>query len=156
MLFVLSPDLLSAQTPGESSKYNGEKAPPMWCLQATGRAAGDFGSSGESWTRISRSWLRQVLSDTTDFGDGWREVLGGAPQLTSSDSIVQLVDEDECRTVAQLINDDLLGRKVGPPPVVISRVRDYIIAYPSNAWRGESGRAVGMTLRHEIRGVATW
>jgi hypothetical protein len=138
------------------SDYNGEKPPAMWCLQATGRAAGDLGRSGDTWARISRSWLRQVLSDTTDFGDGWRKVLGGAPRLAPGDSIVQVVDEDECRTIAQLINHDLLGWEVGPPPVVIFRVRDYIVAYPSNAWRGEFGYAVGMNLRHEIRGVATW
>lgn len=83
-------------------------------------------------------------------------MLGGAPRLAPGDSIVQVVDEDECRTIAQLINHDLLGWEVGPPPVVIFRVRDYIVAYPSNAWRGEFGYALGMTLRHEIRGMATW
>ena len=59
------------------SDYTGDKPPAKWCLQATGRASGDFGGP---WTETSRGWLRQVLSDTTDLGDGWRKVLGGAPR----------------------------------------------------------------------------
>lgn len=70
------------------SDYNGEKPPAMWCLQATGRAAGDLGRSGDTWERISRSWLRQVLSDTTDFGmAGGRcsaERRGWRPETASS------------------------------------------------------------------------
>ena len=135
------------------SDYTGAKPPSKWCLQANGRASGDFGGI---WTETSRGWLRQVLSDSTDLGDGWRKVLGGAPRLTLSDSIVQIEDEAVCRDVAQILNRDLLGWRIGPPPVVIFRVRDYLIAYPSNARRGEFGLAVGMSLQRQIRAVSTW
>lgn len=138
------------------SDYTGAAPPATWCLQATGHAPGDFGTTGASWTEASRSWLRQVLSDTTDFGTGWRKVLGGAPHLTPSDSIAQVTDERTCHEIAELLNRELLGWRVGPPPVVVFRVRDYLIAYPSNARMGEWGLAIGMTLRREIRGVATW
>jgi hypothetical protein len=73
-----------------------------------------------------------------------------------TDSILQVSDEAVCHEIAQTLNRDLLGWNVGPPPVVIFRVRDYIIAYPSNARRGEFGLAVGMSLQRRIRGVATW
>jgi hypothetical protein len=138
------------------SDYNGDKPPAKWCLQTDARAPGDFGMSGWGWTTASRSWLRQILSDTTEHGTGWRKVLGGAPVLAPSDSIHQIIDEGECREIAQILNRDVLGWVVGPPPVVVFRVRDYLIAYPSNARRGEWGLAVGMTLQHQIRAVATW
>jgi hypothetical protein len=104
----------------------------------------------------SRSWLRDVLSDTTEHGDGWRRVLGGAPQLTAADSIIRVTDEGACRAIAEILNRDLLGWRVGPPPVVVFQVRDYLIAYPSNARLGEFGMAVGMSIDRKIRGVATW
>ena len=135
------------------SDFTGAAPPSKWCLRATGRASGDFGGA---WTETSRGWLQDVLSDTTDLGDGWRRVLGGAPRLTSADSIVQIDDEAICRDVAQVLNRDLLGWRVGPPPIVIFQVRDYLIAYPSNARRGEFGLAVGMTMQRTIRAVATW
>ena len=138
------------------SDYTGEKPPAKWCLQTDQPGHGDFGATGWGWTTASRSWLRQVLSDTAEHGTSWRKVLGGAPVLTPSDSIIQVLDEDTCREVGQILNRDVLGWTVGPPPVVIFRVRDYLIAYPSNARRGEWGLAVGMTLRREIRGVAVW
>jgi hypothetical protein len=138
------------------SDFMGETPPSQWCLQATGRAPGDFGVTGQSWTEASRSWLRQVLGDTTELGAGWRKVPGGAPSLATRDSIVQVTDEGACRDIAEIINRGLLGWQVGPPPVVVFRVRDYLIAYPSNARMGEFGFAVGMSLRREIRGVATW
>jgi hypothetical protein len=138
------------------SDYSGAKPPAEWCLRATRRAPGDFGVTGQNWTQASRSWLRQVLSDTTDHGAGWRKVLGGAPKLAPSDSIVQVTDEVECRVIAETLNRELLGWEVGPPPVVVFRVKDYLIAYPSNARMGEFGMAAGMTLRHQIRGVASW
>lgn len=105
---------------------------------------------------MSRSWLRRVLGDTTHFGAGWRKVLGGAPSLAPRDSITQVTDEGACREIADIINRALLGWDVGPPPVVVFRIRDYLIAYPSNARMGEFGLAVGMSLEHEIRGIATW
>ena len=138
------------------SDYTGSAPPSQWCLQANARAPGDFGVTGQSWVAASRSWLRQVLSDTTDWGAGWRKALGGAPQLLPSDSIIQVTDERSCRSIAQIVNRDLLGWDVGPPPMVVFRVRNYLIAYPSNARMGEFGMAVGMTLKHQIRGVATW
>ncbi len=67
-----------------------------------------------------------------------------------------MTDERECREISRIINRDLLGWQVGPPPIVVFRVRDYLIAYPSNAGLGEFGLAVGMSLRREIRGVAAW
>ncbi|HEU6451744.1 MAG TPA: hypothetical protein VFT57_10015 [Gemmatimonadaceae bacterium] len=138
------------------SNFKGDSPPARWCLETTDQAQGDFGRTGRSWTEISRSWLRQVLSDTTDFGTNWRKVLGGAPRLTQSDSIVQVTDEDTCRAIAQIINRELLGWKVGPPPVVVFRIHDYLIAYPSNAGLGEFGLAVGMNLERTINGVSTW
>ena len=112
--------------------------------------------AGWRWTDASRSWLRSVLTDTTDHGDVWRRVLGGAPRLSESDSIIQVDDEATCGAVAGMLNLELLGWKVGPPLVVIFRVRDYLIAYPSNARLGEFGMAVGMDLDRRIRGVAMW
>lgn len=135
------------------SDFTGATPPSQWCLHATGRASGDFGGR---WTETSRGWLREVLSDTTDLGNGWRKVLGGAPRIAPTDSIVQVEDERTCHEIARMLNRELLGWSVGPPPVVIFRVRDYLIAYPSNARRGEFGLAVGMSLQHQIRGVATW
>jgi hypothetical protein len=138
------------------SDYTGERPPTAWCLQAKGRSPGDFGLSGWNWTDASRSWLKDVLSDTTDHGAVWRRVLGGAPQLTDRDSIIQVADENTCRAIAEILNRELLGWQVGPPPVVIFRVRDYLIACPSNARVGEFGMAVCMGLDQRIRGVATW
>ena len=138
------------------SDFTGGTPPARWCLQATQRASGDLGMSQQSWTEVSRSWLRQVLSDSTDLGAGWRKVLGGAPILSTSDSIVQLLDERACHEIAEVINRGLLGWKKGPPPVVVFRVRDYLVAYPSNARMGEFGFAVGLNVEHQIRGVSTW
>jgi hypothetical protein len=112
--------------------------------------------TGGSWTDVSRSWLHRVLGDTTRWGAGWRKVLGGAPRLAPGDSIVQVTDEGACRDIADIINRGLLGWEVGPPPVVVFQVRDFLVAYPSNARLGEFGLAVGMSLEHQIRGVATW
>ena len=138
------------------SDFTGEAPPPQWCLQATRRASGDFGMSQQSWTEVSRSWLHHVLSDTTDHGAGWRKVLGGAPRVSARDSIVQVLDERACHEISEIINRGLLGWEKGPPPVVVFRVRDYLIAYPSNARMGEFGLAVGLSLEHQIRGVVTW
>jgi hypothetical protein len=138
------------------SDFTGSVPPSRWCLQPTGRAPGDFGVTGRSWTESSRSWLRQVLADSTSVGESWRRVLGGAPRLTPGDSVVQVTDEPTCRAVADSINRRILGWQAGPPPVVIFRVRDYLVAYPSNVQMGEFGMAVGMSMAHRIRGVATW
>jgi hypothetical protein len=138
------------------SDYTGAAPPAQWCLRATGPASGDLGSSKQSWTEVSQSWLRQVLSDTTVLGAGWRKVLGGAPQFTQSDTIVQVLDEAACHDIAETINHGLLGWKNGPPPVVVFQIRSYLVAYPSNARMGEFGLAVGMDLAHHIRGVSSW
>ena len=76
--------------------------------------------------------------------------------MTESDSIVQISDESTCRAIAEVLNRDLLGWKVGSPPVVVFRVRDYLIAFPSNARLGHFGMAAGMRSDHRIRGVASW
>jgi len=138
------------------SDYTGAAPPPEWCLRATGRPPGDFGISGGNWTEVSQSWLRRVLSDTTHWGAVWRKVLGGAPGLAPRDTIIQVMDEAACHQIADIINRAVMGWEAGPPPVVVFRVRDYLIAYPSNARMGEFGLAVGMSLGHEIRGIATW
>ena len=138
------------------SDYTGATPPSQWCLQATRRAQGDLGVSPQSWTNVSRSWLSRVLSDTTRHGVIWRQVLGGAPVISPGDSIVQVTDEETCHEIAELLNREVLGWRVGPPPGVVLRVKDFLIAYPSNARRGEWGLAVGMSLEHRIRGVALW
>jgi hypothetical protein len=69
---------------------------------------------------------------------------------------VQIVDEPTCHEIAEVLNRDLLGWEVGPPPVVVFRIHDFLIAFPSNASRGEFGMAAGMSLDHSIRGVAAW
>jgi len=67
-----------------------------------------------------------------------------------------VLDERTCHDISEIINLGLLGWEKGPPPVVVFRVRDYLIAYPSNAGMGEFGLAVGLSLERQIRGVATW
>ena len=138
------------------SDFMGKSAPSVWCLATDGPGGGDLSPRGTHFKEVTRSWLRQVLSDTSDLGQGWRKVLGGAPQLTPRDSIIEVTDEKTCRQVAQIVNRDVLGWQVGPPPVVIFRVGEYLIAYPSNARLGEFGYAVGMRRDLVIRGVATW
>jgi len=133
------------------------KAPPLrWCLETDGPGHGDLSPRGTSFKAVSRSWLRQVLSDTTEFGATWRKVLGGAPQMVVRDTIIEVRDEQTCHTAAQVINREVLGWQVGPPPVVMFRVGEYLIVYPSNARLGEFGYAVGMSRDLVIRGVATW
>ena len=138
------------------SDFMGKAPPVKWCLETDGPGAGDLSPRGTSFKTVSRSWLRQVLSDTSAFGATWRKVLGGAPRMMARDSIVEVIDEQTCRKAAQAINRELLGWQVGPPPVVMFRVGDFLIVYPSNARLGEFGYAVGMSLDSTIRGVATW
>ena len=138
------------------SDFAGAPPPAQWCLTATRPAPGDLGRRNESWGSTSRAWLRQVLSDPTEWGDVWRKVLGGMPRLAPQDSIIEVTDEDTCRKLAEILNRELLGWAQGPPPVVVFRVGDYLIAYPSNASMGEWGLAVSMSREHEIRGVAAW
>ena len=138
------------------SDFMGQAPPQKWCLQTDGPGRGDLSGRGTSFKDVSRSWLRQVLSDTTELGATWREVLGGAPQMVVQDSIIEVRDERICRTAAQVINRDVLGWQVGPPPVVVFRIGRYLIVYPSNARLGEFGYAVGMSRDLVIRGVAGW
>ena len=139
------------------SDFMGKAPPSQWCLMNDAPGRADL-SAGRSWREVSESWLGQVLSDTTEWGQGWRKVLGGAPTIAEDDStaIQQVTEEPVCRAVAEILNRDLLGWKVGPPPVVVFRVRDFLVAHPSNAWRGEFGYAVGMSPELRIRGVAVW
>jgi hypothetical protein len=138
------------------SDFMGKAPPSVWCLATDGPGGGDMSPRGTHFKEVTRSWLRQVLSDTSDLGEGWRKVLGGAPHVTPRDSVSEVTDEKTCRQVAQIINRDVLGWHVGPPPVVIFRIGEYLIAYPSNARLGEFGYAVGMRPDLVIRGVATW
>lgn len=134
------------------SNFTGQVRPTEWCLRSAGQATGDMGGN---WLRTSREWLRQVLSDTSGMS-AWHKVLGGAPVIAPTDSITQVLDEATCHEIADVLNRDLLGWEVGPPPVVIFSVRDFLIAFPSNARRGEWGMAAGMGADHRIRGVAAW
>ena len=138
------------------SDFMGAKPPTQWCLLDTLRASGDLGYGGEGWDDASRMWLRQVLSDTTEMGRTWRKVLGGAPLMTGQDSIVRVTSEAECKRLAEIVNAKVLGWKVGLPPVVVYRVRDFVLVFPSNARMGEWGLAVGMNSKFTIRGVAMW
>jgi hypothetical protein len=138
------------------SDYRGATPPSQWCLQAGRRAPGDLGGTGSTWTEVSRAWLHRVLSDTTQWGAGWRKVLGDIPPLAPSDSIFQVMDESACRDIAAIIHREFLQWKVGPPPVVVFRLHDNLLAFPSNAPLGEFGLAVGMNLKHEIRSAAMW
>jgi hypothetical protein len=126
------------------SDFDGSRSPDRWCLRVP------------SWERVAIAWLTANLSDTTDFGAGWRRVLGGAPRLTRADTVTVESEETVCARVAEIINRDLLGWKVGPPPVVVLRVRDRLVAFPSNAWRGHFGYAVHLDQSPRIAGVATW
>lgn len=136
------------------SDFKGTEPPAQWCLRTDGPSHGDL--RGRSWRATSRYWLREVLSDTSS-DNAWPRVLGGAPIITPKDSVVEVVDEPLCRSVAAIVNCDLLGWRVGPPPVIVLRVRDYLIVFPSNARIGEWGFAVGMGSKGDaIRGVAAW
>ena len=138
------------------SDFTGKAPPAHWCLGTDGPGGGDISARGTRFKDVSRSWLRRVLSDTTDWGATWRKVLGDAPLMIPSDSIVEITDEHTCEVAAQVINRELLGWSVGPPPVVVFRVKNYLVVYPSNARMGEFGFAVGMSADMSIRGVATW
>lgn len=138
------------------SDFMGKAPPSVWCLATDGAGGGDLSPRGTHFKEVSRGWLRQVLSDTMELGQGWRKVLGGAPTLTPRDSIIEVTEERTCQQAAQNINHDVLGWQVGPPPVVIFRVGEYLIVYPSNARLGEFGYAVGMSRDLVIRGVAAW
>ena len=137
------------------SDFTGEAAPERWCLVTDAPGAADM-SRGRSWRMVSRGWLRRILSDTTDFGETWRRVLGGAPTMSPADSLTEVTDETICRAVAGTLSRELLGWPVGPPPVTVMEVRGYLFAFPSNAWMGEFGYAVGMDRTDRIRGVGTW
>ena len=126
------------------SDFDGTRVPLRWCLPV-----------GE-WERFSRQWLAANLSDTSSLGTGWRAALGGAPQLRTSDTVAFVADDELCRRVANVINRELLGWSVGPPPVVVLRMRDRFIAFPSNPWRGEFGYAVHLDQTLRVLGVATW
>jgi hypothetical protein len=138
------------------SDFMGQTPPSVWCLATDGAGGGDLSPRGTHFKEVSRGWLRQVLSDTGRLGQGWRKVLGGAPTLTPRDSIVEVADESTCKQAARVINRDVLGWAVGPPPVVMFRIGEYLIVYPSNARLGEFGYAAGMRRDLVIRGVAAW
>jgi hypothetical protein len=127
-----------------NSDFDGSRPPTQWCLPT------------DQWGEASLGWLRRVLSDTTEFGDGWRKVLGGAATLRASDSLTVVRDEALCRRAADVVNREVLGWSVGPPPIFLVRVRNGLIAYPSNAQLGEFGQAVALDSALHVLGVATW
>jgi len=53
------------------------------------------------------------------------------------------------------LNRDVLGWNVAPP-IVLLRIQDRLVAFPSNASMGEFGFAVQLDLSPRILGVATW
>lgn len=138
------------------SDFSGATPPSQWCLRATRRPPGDFGISGGTWDATSRSWLTDILADTTDFGAGWRQRLGGLPFATPTDSIVQIFDESRCHEIATLLNTQVLGWKVGPPPVVVYSLGATLLAFPSNARFGEWGLVVALTLDGVIQAAVLW
>jgi hypothetical protein len=144
---------------GPPSSYDGSAPPTRWCLVADSATPAPVPQRQwtlAKWQQISVHHLRSVLRDTTDFGTTWRSVLGGASLVAANDSIVIETDEELCRSLAESLNRELLGWEVGPPPVAVFRVRDYLFAFPSNARIGHFGYAVGFDKRRTIRGVATW
>jgi hypothetical protein len=146
------------------SGFRGEHPPGKWCLAPSdtfsARTPADFAMGApwtmREWSEVSLDGLKEFLSDTSDDGAILRKVFGGAPLISTSDNIEVVADEKLCRSAARVINRDLLGWSVGPPPIALFRVRHYLFAYPSNAFRGEWGYVVGMDEKLTIRGVGTW
>ena len=139
--------------------HEADGPPTQWCLAYTGPAssATDMGTTGATWLGATRSHLRDdVLADTTELGNGWRKLLGGAPRATAVDSLLLVTDEATCHAVAETLNRELLGRANGPPPVVVFRLRDFLIAFPPDVRLGEWGVVAGLSADYLIRGAATW
>ena len=126
------------------SNFDGSHPPAQWCLPTN------------RWGQATIGWLHRVLSDTTDFGDGWRMVLGNAPRLLDTDTLSVMANEYLCRRAAAVVNREVLGWSVGPPPMFVVRVRTGFVAYPSNAQLGEFGQAVALDSALHVLGVATW
>ena len=125
------------------SEFDGSRPPPRWCLP-----------SGE-WERASAELMTKILGDTTEFGAAWRSALGDAPALLPSDTATVVLDEPACQQAAAVINRDLLGWNEAPP-ILLLRIKDRLVAFPSNATMGEFGFAVHLDLSPRILGVATW
>jgi hypothetical protein len=124
------------------SDFDGVNPPKAWCL-----TAGD-------WGLASRGWLQRVLSDTTQWGDGWRGALRDAPRLTASDSVVVVLTESLCDRAAQIVNRAFLGWSAAPP-VMLLEVNKHLIL-PSHVRLGEFGLAVHIDPEWKLRGAATW
>jgi hypothetical protein len=125
------------------SDFDGTNPPKAWCL-----TAGDWGTA-------SRGWLKRVLSDTTDWGDGWRDALRGAPRLAATDSVVAVQAESQCHRAAQIVNRAFLGWPTAPP-VMLLEANGHFIVLPSSVRLGEFGLAVHIDPDWILRGVATW
>jgi hypothetical protein len=147
------------------SAYDGKAPPDKWCLSpadtVSAHTAADYSGTSQRWTM--REWtdatlpsLESILSDTSGSGDTLRLVYGKAPRIDKSEAIEFVSDEKLCRAAAEILNRDLLGWKVGPPPVALLRVHHYLFAYPSRTQLGEWGLAAGMDEKLTIRGVGTW
>lgn len=147
------------------SAFKGEHPPEKWCLTPSdtfsARTRADFGPPGARWTMrewsgVTLAGIQQFLGDSSNEGIVLRKVFGGAPLITKADKVDFVTDERLCHAAAEVINRDLLGWKVGPPPIALVRVRHFLLAYPSNALLGEWGYAIGMNEQLNIRGVGTW
>ena len=125
------------------SEFDGSRLPPRWCLP------------GGEWERASAELMTTILRDTTEFGAAWRSALGDAPALRPSDTATVVLDEPVCQQAAAVIKRDLLGWRVAPT-ILLLRVKDRLVAFPSNASMGEFGFAVQLDLSPRVLGVATW
>lgn len=105
---------------------------------------------------MTTSTLHSFLSDTSNEGVAVRHVFGAPGLIEKSDSIEIVSDEALCEAAARVLNRELLGWKVGPPPVALLRVNHYLYAYPSRTQLGEWGLVAGMDEKLTIRGVGTW
>ena len=138
------------------SSYTGEAPPEVWCWDESVVAQGDVGVAGFGWNEATTSWLRQLLTDSAGLGPRWREAIGGTPPLSEGDTLLRVDDDPACREMALIVNRDVLGWEVGPPPVVVLQHRDFSFVFPSNASRGEFGLVIGLDSSRQIRGVLTW
>jgi len=147
------------------SAYHGEHPPDKWCLDSadtlSAHTAADYSSMSRRWTMaewadVTISTLHSFLSDTSEEGATVRLVFGAPPRIEESRTIEIVSDEALCRAVARVLNRELLGWKVGPPPVALLRIDHYLYAYPSRTQLGEWGLVAGMDEKLTIRGVGTW
>jgi hypothetical protein len=129
------------------SDFDGSRPPARWCLPT------------DRWGQATLGWLREVLSDPTDFGDGWRMVLGNAPTLGTADGLVVVSNNELCRRAAEVVNREVLGWDVGRRVRTSRRPRQcatgprrsdvVVLAGPSppSSWPGGHGPKAAARLR---------